>query len=109
MKSNYHSPLRLDDNGKRIRAAGPLLWDTPNEERIRVISTITQGTAIATGTSGDRQRNDDEWDYDARVADDGDAFEPGQATAVGVIQVVEPDGRVGLLAPWTQVVTLVAH
>jgi hypothetical protein len=108
VKSNYNSPLRLDHDGQRIRAAGPLLWDTPNETRIRVISTITQGAAIATGTSGDRNRGDSDWDYQAEVADGGTAFQPGPATAVGVIQVVRPEGG-GLLAPWTQVVTLEAH
>jgi hypothetical protein len=107
MKSNYDSALKIDNDGRRIKAKGPLLWDTPAEERVKVIVTITQDDAVATGASGEFSKGQDgTWDYDASTGDSGaPRFEPGIATAVGVLQVTRPDPK-HLLAPWTQVVVL---
>jgi hypothetical protein len=102
VKSNYNTPLKIDHDGQRVLARGPLLWDTP-EQRVRVRVVITQENAMAAGTSGDRQRNDDEWDYHAET--NGTPFRVGIATAVGFVQVLEP-GPVRELQPWTQIVVL---
>jgi hypothetical protein len=107
VKSNYNSPLKITDQGRKVEAVGPLLWDTPNEQRVRVIVTITQDDAIATGTSGNRERAAGMWAYEAQVDSSGSGtptFEAGPALAVGRLQVLKP--TVQLLDAWTQVVVL---
>jgi hypothetical protein len=107
VKSNYDSSLEITNDGRRIMARGPLLWDTPGEERVKIIVTITQDSAVATGASGEFKRGEDgSWDYQADTpSSDAPRFHDGVATAVGVLQVTRPD-PVHLLPPWTQVVVL---
>jgi hypothetical protein len=107
VKSNYNSPLKITDAGRKVEAEGPLLWEDGQEERVRVIVTITQDDAIATGTSGNRDKPDRTWAYEAQVDSSGSGtrtFEAGTALAVGRLQVLKP--TVQLLAEWTQVVVL---
>jgi hypothetical protein len=87
MKPNFDSALDLDNDNTRVDAAGPLDWEG-TQGQCRVAVTITQtidGTTItATGESGDYGSDKLRWEADANT-EDGQAFQPGEAHAEGVL------------------------
>jgi hypothetical protein len=106
MKSNFDEELPLQNDRRRVRAAGPIDWATDDrgEEVVEFKATITQNGVSAEGRRGPFKRGEDtEWWCQADT-DDNQRFEPGPATAKGVIVVKTPSGLGEI--PWNDEVTL---
>jgi len=106
MKSNFFDELELDNDRRRVRAAGPIDWDDDDrgEQVVEFRATITQNGVSAEGKRGPFKRGEDaEWWCDADT-DDNQRFEPGAAAATGIIVVKTPSGLSKI--PWDDEVTL---
>jgi hypothetical protein len=82
MEGKFNDKLDLIWNGKGVEARGPVEWEK-DETGAALHIAIMQGTAVATGRTGDDLPSDaDEFILAAPVAGGG-KLEPGSAIATG--------------------------
>jgi hypothetical protein len=106
MKSNFSQTLELDNDGRRVRARGPIDWATDNrgEEVVEFRATITQNGVTAHGERGPFKKGEDStWWCDADT-NGGLSLQPGVADATGTILVKTPGGLSEI--QWPDTVTL---
>lgn len=94
MRTNFITPLYISDDGRRVRAEGPLDWEGGTGE-CWISFTITQGDVSASDATGNYNEGKTAWEKDADVDGDG-AFQPGPARAEGWIH----GHSVPAPAPW---------
>jgi hypothetical protein len=102
MRSNFESPLRIVDGA--VRARGVLDWETGERESLVSVSISQKGHKVAgMATSPDKfkkPRKNWSLDIDPGYAN---SFQPGPASAVGIICGMGDEVRVFL---WSQEVEL---
>jgi hypothetical protein len=114
MHANFDANLPIDkDHRERVRASGPLNWDPhavpPTGTSCRIAATITQavnGTVVVATESWNRNYDSGDPSWDGEVRASNGRFQPGGATASGVITVTTPAAP-AQSTPWgPQAVTL---
>jgi hypothetical protein len=102
MRSNFKSPLKIVNGA--VRARGVLDWETGERESLVSVSISQKGQKVAgMATSPDRfkkPRKNWSLDIDPGYAN---SFQPGPASAVGIICAMGDEVRVFL---WSQEVEL---
>jgi hypothetical protein len=102
--ANFHSPLKIQPDGRMIDAWGPNGW-SPDYVSIEVFAVvIAQGNVLAHSTRSTQvDAPEEDWWLDA-VADG--ELKPGRALAAAMAIYRREDGT-AYLYPWTEEVDLV--
>jgi hypothetical protein len=107
MRSNFFDELVLDNDRRRVRAAGPIDWidQDRGETVVEFRATIRQNGVTAEGKRGPFKRDEDaEWWCDADTRNSQRFARGVEADAEGIIVVKTPSGLTEI--PWNDRVTL---
>jgi len=99
MKANFYPQLTLDDQHRKVAAAGPLNWNEieSDVERLKIVAVVTQGGVHGRAISREYKRRDNDTEWWCEVeADNGGNFTPGTAPCAGTLYYTRPDG----VTPW---------
>lgn len=92
MRSNFDSPLRLEDGS--VEACGGLEWDAGDNEAHVTITISQKGEKLVGSASSppDFDRGEDEWMLTVSPSGQNKKFKKGSAHAVGVIHTISDNG-----------------
>src|SRR4051812_16497872 len=105
MKPNFDSPLPLDNNNRRVDAAGPLDWEGATgqcEVAVTITQTVNGHTVTARGDSSSYNSPEPTWQADADT-DNNQQLQPGSAQAAGILTLTDPTRPP---VRWTEIVQL---
>ena len=103
MHSKFDNPLELSSDQKTIYATGPLSWDPGDADHCEISVTMTQGTHVGHGHTGNYNHDECRWKCDVK-RDDGGKWNVADVLAHGDIHMSDPPPAL----PWPdQTVSLV--
>jgi hypothetical protein len=108
MKPNFNSPLLLDNDNRRVDAAGPFNWEGATgqcEVAVTITQSLNGSTVVATGDSSSYNAPQPNWQADADTVDNKQ-LQPGSAIAEGVVTLTNPSRPP---VRWSQPVELVGQ
>ena len=92
MRSNFDSPVRLEDGA--VEACGDLDWEAGDNEAHVTITISQKGEKLVGSASSppNFERGEDEWMLTVRPSAANKKFKKGSAHAVGIIHTIRDDG-----------------